>query len=393
MAASVEKCYARAPPHITFQIPHPNPPNVDEDCTEKIPWLAPIDQWTDPCPHGRANVNLATDDGAGGYQRGVKHCEERATNICFGFDDDEPSTSVVCEDHIEDSQRFLQIENLYQAHRVGVCSQHRALLKQHYPKGLNTCQCHLLLDRWQCRRCFKKKVLILQHQFRRRVMEVGERGGVTEDMLLNGRTDHETYHHDWKHVRRMVALNHPCHRPGYLFGPNRPSYDNHINCGHRRLIRSDVLDCRACGGQIIPSSREENVAKRARMREIRKIQEEAEQLADNRKSNTGAITRSRRAGSGALMELDHRGRGVRVGAGTAEATEARIAAAVTRALRDRPARPIPTRDEHHMEVIRDVNLETADDTDEDEEYKTADSDDSRESGYQETEGGSIRPLR
>ncbi|MCJ1456064.1 hypothetical protein MMC28_006421 [Mycoblastus sanguinarius] len=252
------------PRRIKFEAPQ-NPPDDDQDepCTEMIPWLANVDRWRTPCPHSRTG---------GGYLKGIKRCEN---SNCEHFDyppgyPKGGGERMVCEHHIEDSKEFWELEGLYKAHLVGTCRKHFNDLQTKYPRGLNTCTCHNLFDRWQCRRCFERYIHTAQNHFRRRVL-ANPNGNVDRRMVSR-----QDYHLQWRHVRRMLAREHPCsnRREG------RKEFRNHKFCGRKRLFYNEsVMDCRACGGLVIKPSRQRR---------------------------SGPI-------AGPLLELDERGQGRQVG--------------------------------------------------------------------------------
>lgn len=247
-----------------MRVIHPDPPrpgpNVRKSCTEMIPWNTNVKNWTDQCPNSRAlfprkrteSVNM------GGYQKDIRPCceaGEESGDCMFPADDelvsdqdppgppdderpDEDFTRYVCEDHIEDSKNFWELEKFHKAHLVGTCKKHRIEYKRKYQQGLNTCTCHKLFERWQCRRCFERKIFQVQNHFRRRVAARHDGGRL--DVEPSREIFNRDYHLRWRGVRALVARKHPC---------------SHF-CGRKRILSNeDVMDCRACGGLIVQRQR------------------------------------------------------------------------------------------------------------------------------------------
>lgn len=229
------------PAHIDVGTPLPDQSNR---CTEWIPWNVRKTQRTRRCPHDRRSPTNP-------YANDIWEC--RAEDCHGPFDPSAGENRVrgitrVCQDHINDSRNFWEIDNLYQAHLVPTCTSHRAQFSCLYPDGRNTCTCANLIDRWQCRSCLERSIHTLQNHFRVRV-----------EPRYMGRADRHVvrrkgYHRDWQGVRQMLIERHRC------------SY----RCGNQRdAENTQVLDCRACGGVIIKPTRQFASAARTRTRATR----------------------------------------------------------------------------------------------------------------------------
>ena len=258
-------------------------------CTEQTPWNEPVRNWFRPCPNDRR--------GLGGYrgqswpcnetncphqERGDKmqrydHNREAIESDDEDFEDDydevndddppgDPRTPNgdrwVCEDHKRDTAQYWQQENLIKAHLVPTCNKCKDVYQAQYPTGHNSCTCLNLLDRWQCRRCYEKKVRKLQTHFRQRVVAhyTGEAdvGMVASNRGIMNNQDRPdlgpglgTYHwttrrtEGWRRIRRMLVENHPCINPGLS-----------SQCGRRRAWNQMLaMHCRSCGGVVIQASR------------------------------------------------------------------------------------------------------------------------------------------
>ena len=203
-----------------------------QPCTEQIPWNTRVGHWDTPCPNDRRQVGL--DDLYLGH---IEVCQTSPYRCPSPNEDEgpgEPRTPdgrrYVCEEHIEDSKTFYEEEKLFKAHLVGTCRDHMRELISRYPYGYNSCTCRNLLNKWQCRLCYRKNVLKLENHFRRRVLAPHRGGGGDRGMLGD-----VEYYLDWKGVRRMLVRDHPC---------------NH-RCGNKRVLNNYksclVMDCRACG--------------------------------------------------------------------------------------------------------------------------------------------------
>ena len=201
-------------------------------CTERIPWKTRVAYWDAPCPNDRRQVGLNDL-----YLGHIEACQTSSRRCPSPGEVDEPGPPdtpdgrrYVCEEHIEDSKKFYEEEKLFKAHLVGTCRDHMRKIIDMYPYGYNSCTCRNLLNKWQCRLCYRKKVLKLENHFRRRVLAQHHGGGGDRDML-----HHVEYYLDWKEVRRMLVRDHPC---------------NH-QCGNKRVLNNYkdclVMDCRACG--------------------------------------------------------------------------------------------------------------------------------------------------
>lgn len=271
-------------------------------CTEMIPWISPVERWTDPCPRDRrilGNMDLREGNQRGPHWPCNQHncqVEEGGEKIqrynlnqepldeSSGEDDDEdhdedfkddwrdynvegppgdPHTHNgkrwVCSDHKEDAEEFWEHENLLQAHRVPTCKECNAEYQRRYPLGHNSCTCPNLLGRWQCRRCFEKKVRTVQTHFRQRVgaLYTGEadfgmissNSGSADLNRIDLGPGLGTYHWQqwatgWRQVRRMLIARHPCINPGLSHA-----------CGRKRVASyNPVVHCRSCGGVVVPPS-------------------------------------------------------------------------------------------------------------------------------------------
>ena len=257
-----------------MRVIHANPPSPDptarQRCTEMTPWNTNVENWIEQCEHSRV---WPPRPGTRVYRKGIRKCceaEALGHNCAYPRDDEieqgfldafdlqqdppgDPDNKLtirfVCQDHIDDSKRFWELEKLYKAHLVGTCRDCRKRFKDRYRHGLNTCTCTRLFDRWQCRRCFERKVFKAQNHFRRRVLASHAGGGVQHEGEAgykgkaenNGFILRRDYHLSWRRVRAIVARNHPCsHR-----------------CGKERILRNeDVMDCRSCGGTIVQAPRQ-----------------------------------------------------------------------------------------------------------------------------------------
>jgi len=250
--------YFKRPMRVKHPYPPSPTPNVRRSCTEMIPWNTNVDNWTDPCPHSRTQTGDQSAGQGNEYPREIRMCCEAGemSGDCLfpGMDElemgqyppgnpdaedsDEEYTRFVCQDHIEDSNRFWELEKFHKAHLVGTCREHREELKAQWPQGLNTCTCPRLFDSWQCRRCFERKIFRVQNHFRRRVAALHKGGGVYEREIFK-----RDYHLRWRNVRALVAREHPCHH----------------SCGNKRILSNEeVMDCRACGGMIIQARPKKN---------------------------------------------------------------------------------------------------------------------------------------
>lgn len=162
----------------------------------------------------------------------------------------------VCRRHITAAKAFWEQPNLFNAHLVGTCNTCRVQLQELYPGGHNTCTCPNLLDRWQCRRCYEKKVRRLQTNFRQRVMAnyTGEVVRLEDRRMIGplGWPDIDDnserpgpglgyYFRQWRAVRAMLVRRNTC------YGPNDPQNI----CGGKRRNQTMVMDCRSCGGVIV----------------------------------------------------------------------------------------------------------------------------------------------
>lgn len=264
-------------------------------CTEMIPWNSPVANWTDPCPRDRRNLgdmplragnqrgqswpchetNCQIEEDGEEIQR-YDHNQEPLDSEDEDKDEDfkddwqdeneeeepgRPETHNdlrwVCRYHKEDAEGFWEHENLLEAHRVPTCADCNAEYRRTYPLGHNSCTCPNLLGRWQCRRCFEKKVRRVQTHFRQRV-GAHYTGEADFDMISSNFNSNvqdrpdlgpglSTYHWDegatgWRQVRRMLIARHPCIDPGLSRA-----------CGRRRVASHDpVLHCRSCGGVVVP---------------------------------------------------------------------------------------------------------------------------------------------
>ena len=272
-----------------------------------IPWLTPVQQWTDACeddpdndytertwPCNEWDCRLPVDrviprrttrkpprecgeDEVHGEWDSEDEDEEAPESYLEDDPPGDPGTDdrrrYVCEQHWEDSREFWQEENLFNAHLVGSCKRCETELSRENPQGLNTCTCaNLLTRRWQCRRCYSRHIRDIQRSFHFRVNPRYIGGADTE--MVKGRK----YHMDvpdldpevespisWKQIRKMLRKQHPCSN----------------QCGRKRINQFKVMHCTACGGVVVQP----------------------------RPPPTVAATRSRRRTQGAqLMELDSRGR-------------------------------------------------------------------------------------
>lgn len=265
-------------------------------CTEMVPWDEMVADWTDPCPRDRRG--LGVDRLRNGNQRGqswpchetgcqqqdpgVKiqrydfnqqsidsddENEEFADDYRDPNDEDPPGGPEthndrrwVCEHHKRDAEGYWEHENLLEAHRVPTCNHCKTEHQGMYPLGHNSCTCANLLARWQCRRCFEKKVRIIQTHFRQRV-GAHYTGEADFDMISSnlGSADPNhpdlgpglsTYHRNreaapgWRPVRRMLIARHPCVNPGLS-----------RRCGGKRAgNHALVMHCRSCGGVVVKPS-------------------------------------------------------------------------------------------------------------------------------------------
>ena len=258
------------PPQRRFRARRPYDDNEEDSghrCTQMIPWLHPLDSWSEPCDY----VGESEEDDEGDQDFKVLPCLERFCEDSLDalkekyrhtkkrkhlgrkklpkylwsarrMPDGSLSVPYVCEKHIQDSKTFFcmgpNLDNLYNAHLVRFCKIHEAELiearRQRNGAGETTCTCRNVdFTRWQCRPCFTTKVEKLQRHFRRRVTP-NWRGCADKEMVKGLR-----YQWDWKKVRRMLQRLHPC-----LKG----------SCGRARLkgvVKNEVLDCRCCGGHIV----------------------------------------------------------------------------------------------------------------------------------------------
>ena len=261
----------------------------ERPCTEQIPWNEQVRNWSHPCPNDRG--------GLGGYrgqswpcnetdcphqepgdkvqrynhnQEAIESDDEDFEDDCDEVNDDDPPGDPgtpngdrwVCEDHKRDEARYWQQENLVKAHLVPTCNECKDAYQAQYPTGHNSCTCLNLLDRWQCRRCYEKKVRKLQTHFRQRVVahytgEADIRMVASNRGIMNNQDRPDlgpglgTYHwtirrtEGWRRIRRMLVENHPCIDPGLS-----------SRCGRRRAGNQMLaMHCRSCGGVIVEASR------------------------------------------------------------------------------------------------------------------------------------------
>ena len=260
-------------------------------CTEQIPWNTSVANWVDPCPRDRRG--LGDEPARPGNQRGpswpcnetrcqqedpgVKiqrydHNQEPIDSDDEDFEDDYRDTNEdsppgdpethnnnrwVCRYHKRDAEGFWEHENLIEAHRVPTCNHCKTEHQGKYPFGHNSCTCANLLSRWQCRRCFEKKVRTIQTHFRQRV-GAHYTGEADFDMIASNTNSADpnrpdlgpglgTYHWNagagqgWRQVRRMLIAQHPC------IGLGLSRY-----CGQKRVANQTlVMHCRSCGGVVV----------------------------------------------------------------------------------------------------------------------------------------------
>ena len=259
------------------------------------PWLADVQTWIAPCPNDRrafgvqqggevrpyaGDVWPCLEDNCGAEEPGhpVNIYDHRGTLITDGttsYEDDDDhqnledppgaATSLnpepnelrwVCQEHLEACKRFWEEENLLIAHWVPTCDRCRAHYQNLYPDGFNSCTCRNLFERWQCRRCYEKKVRHIQTRFRMRVMTnyTGEVVAPDDRRLIepanfeNGGTTRPGpgighYYKPYRRlkVRRMLTRVHPCINPGGFSA----------TCGGKRGVRVAVQHCRSCAGVIV----------------------------------------------------------------------------------------------------------------------------------------------
>ena len=301
-----QRGYYNRPKRVIHGRPPTPGPNVAQRCTEMTPWATHVENWIEQCEHSRI---LPPRPGTQVYTREIRgcvKCGERPDEEMDGLNefsnkfpikDDPPAvpegSRFVCQDHIKDSKKFWELDKLYKANRVGTCRECRERLKARYTRGLNTCTCSRLFERWQCRRCFEQKVFKVQNHFRRRVLAEHRGGGVqTEGREKDDRGKirkenkdfvlRRDYHLSWRRVRAIVARRHPCsHR-----------------CGKKRILSNEVvMDCRACGGTIVRVRNEHPLVERVN--------------SSLREKNAQYSFRHAR-GSQPLLQLDDRGRPVQI---------------------------------------------------------------------------------
>ena len=239
--------------------------DTGQQCTQMIPWLHPLDSWSEPCDNeGESDeddednhkvlpcLETFCEDNLDALEDKYRHSKRRK-NLgrkklpkylwrARKMADDSLSRPYVCEKHIKDSKTYFcmgpNLDNLYNAHLIRFCKVHEAELIQARRErgggGENTCTCRNIdFTRWQCRPCFTTKVQKLQRHFRRRVT-ARWRGCADKEMIKGSQ-----YQWDWKKVRKMLQRLHPCLRG---------------NCGRARLkgvFKNEILDCRCCGGHIV----------------------------------------------------------------------------------------------------------------------------------------------
>lgn len=252
---------------------------MQRPCTEQIPWQANINHWNEACPNDfrgwvgryRGTSWPCNEEGCGEGEMSdpLEHHlyngdvilvdEEEPDLVGTPYDEsgeDPPGISKilpndtfpdgnrwVCESHRRDAILYWDEQSLLASHLAPTCKQCRTAYHAANPTGLNTCTCRELLRRWQCRRCYEKKIRHLQRDFRQRITQ--NYTGDLPDALLPvdpqqgpGLYD---YHREWKRVRQSVIQHSPCTNPGLS-----------RRCGGRRWAgNKDVFHCRCCGGVVV----------------------------------------------------------------------------------------------------------------------------------------------
>ena len=254
-------------------------------CNEGIPWLTAQDQWNLSCPNslnpdyngdirrcreiGCQDENTDPMDeqwlteaeaithnppppGHGNIRSEVQcdsSVEAKVAKMDASLYTQRPCTPngyrYVCAEHLEDTHRLHQVQNILEAHRVAPCPEHVKVALQQYPEGYNSCTCEEPLKRWQCRSCFEHKIISQKRHFQRRVANpwtglcFPEQTGVDKDYHRKGQ---------WVDSRRLLIIRHPC-----LHAMNGPDPTRQYLCGKARSReqKSIVLDCRACGGLVV----------------------------------------------------------------------------------------------------------------------------------------------
>ena len=248
-------------------------------CTELIPWNQNVANWTDPCPRDRRA--LGDERLRDGNQRGQSWpCNEEDCQLPAGgirnqrydlyqqptdeFDDTfddyqqrnrenppgDPQTHNnkrwVCQYHKRDAEQFWQQDNLIEAHRLPTCKICQRRYRSRYPHGHNSYTCPNLLGRWQCRRCYEKKVRILQMHFAHRVTAnyIGDAPYIlirSYNRDLGPGLGVYYWNCNWMLMRRILLRRHPCTDP-----------DLSSRCGRKRAAgNTDVMHCRSCGGVVV----------------------------------------------------------------------------------------------------------------------------------------------
>jgi hypothetical protein len=269
---------------------------LQKPCTELTPWNSRISAWNAPCPNDRRGEGglymgeswPCNEVACGEEEKGLQvsfwdhngdwidpdNATVFTSDIAFEdtFDEDGEesppeypmtwnNTRWVCEDHDEDNATYWQEYRLIEMHRVPTCIPCKNKYRTRYPDGFNTCTCPNLLGRWQCRRCYEKKIRLLQAHFKERVC-AHYIGRINPSRLPEDAREGpglSTYHKGNRApiVKRLLLDQHPCINPGLS-----------ARCGSKRARNHRVvLHCRSCGGVVVKASRRPPVARAIRPRE------------------------------------------------------------------------------------------------------------------------------